>query len=636
MVQVQIGPAIAPQLLPVVAGNPTELDKLEELTEAGQFSAEELEKIKERGSALRNEMETVAKELRNIERDLLVRLAEMDRHLARPLVEETIGELQVAFEVEGLPEHLEQVAAYVLERLDEFREQDESRGAPAAPAGREGAARFRANVVVDNARTKGRPIIWETAPSYRNLFGTIEMTRSGGGEWITDHTRIRSGSLLRANGGILVIDAMDLLVEPGVWAALKRTLRNRKVEIQAFDPMNMLAGVSMKPEPVPIDVKVVMIGTSHIYRLLHAVDEDFKKVFKVKAEFAVHTPLNEDEILNYACFVHKKVTDDELLSFHRAAVAAVVEEGVRLAGQHGKLTTRFKDIADLIRESGYWAAKDNARWVRDIHVDKAVAKRAYRVNLIEEMMRERMAQGSVLIDLAGAVVGQVNGLAVLDLGDHAFAQPSRITATAAMGRSGIINIDREAELSGPTHTKGVFILTGFLRERFARDKPLTLTASLCFEQGYGPIDGDSASSTELYALLSTLSGVPIRQGIAVTGSVNQRGEIQPIGGANEKIEGYFELCRMKGLTGDQGVMIPTRNVNDLMLRKDLIAEVRRGKFHIYAVSTIEEGLETLTGVAAGARGADGAYPLNSLFGKVDAELTRLAEEVVRFLPTGPA
>jgi len=373
-----------------------------------------------------------------------------------------------------------------------------------------------------------------------------------------------------------------------------------------------------------------MIGTRQIYGLLYAHDEDFKKIFKIKAEFAMQTDLNEDEMLNYACLIHKRTREEELPPFHRDAVAAVVEHGVRLSGNSDKLTTRFTKVTDVVREAAYWASKDGAEIVTGEHVDRALLKRTHRLDLIEEMFRERIADGTVLLDLEGAKVGQVNGLALLDVGDHEFAQPSRITATTAMGRAGIINIDREAEMSGPTHTKGVLILTGFLRERFAQRKPLTLSASLCFEQSYGGIDGDSASSAELYALLSSLGQVPIRQGISVTGSVNQRGEVQPIGGVNRKIEGYFDLCRLKGLTGDQGVLIPTRNVPNLMLRKDLVAEVEAGRFNIWAVSTIEEGLEVLTGQAAGERQPDGGYAPETLFGTVDAELTRLAEEVARY------
>jgi Lon-like ATP-dependent protease len=527
-----------------------------------------------------------------------------------------------------------------MENLPHFREAAES---PAGGAGEQNPAgsepeldlkRYAVNVVVDNSNTKGRPIIWETTPSYRNLFGTVERVRTRTGEWESDHTRIHAGSLLKANGGFLVLDAMDVLTEPGVWAALKRTLRTKKVEIQTFDPLYMFSATSLKPEPAPIDVKVLMIGTRHIYRLLYRLDEDFKKIFKVKAEFTVETDLSDDEVWNFACFVHKKVTDDGLPHFHRAAVAAVAEHGVRLAENRSKLTTRFADIADVIREAGYWAASENAKFVKVDHVDQALQHRIYRVNMVEEMLRERIEEGQVLIDLEGSKVGQINGLAVLNLGDHAFAQPSRITATTAVGRAGIIDIDREARMSGSIHTKGVLILAGFLRERFAQNKPLALTASLVFEQNYGGVDGDSASSTELYALLSSLSGVPLRQHISVTGSVNQKGEIQPIGGANEKIEGFYDLCKVKGLTGEQGVMVPSRNLNNIMLRKDVVAAVRKNEFHIYAVSTIEEGLEVLTGMKAGARGKDGAYPADSIYGRVDARLNELAEAVKDYWPIG--
>ncbi len=496
------------------------------------------------------------------------------------------------------------------------------------------------NVVVDNAKTQGLPIIWETAPTYRNLFGTIERVRRPDGEWETNHTHIKAGSLLRANGGILVLDALDVLVEPGVWAALKRSLRNRTVDIQSFDPFQIFSAGSLKPETVPVDVKVVMIGTRAIHGLLYSVDEDFRKIFKIKSEFATDTPRSEDEIDNYACFVHKKVHDDALPPFHRDAVATIVEHGVRLAGDRERLTTRFTDVADLVREAGYWARAEGASVVRESHVDRALERQVHRVSLFEERMRERIADGTLLLDLDGERVGQVNGLALLDLGDHVFAQPSRITATTAVGRHGILDIDREAELSGAIHTKGVLILAGFLRARFAQDKPLALTASLCFEQSYGGIDGDSASSAELYALLSSLAGVPLRQGIAVTGSVNQRGEVQPIGGVNRKIEGFFDSCRVAGLTGRQGVMIPRRNLRQLMLRKDVVQHVQDGAFRVWAVTSIDEGLEVLTGTAPGERAADGLFPSGSLYGRVDDRLRELAERVRRFSalegePTSP-
>ena len=636
LAQVQAGPFIRSQLVPLVAGNPVDMEQLEALVEQGQFKREELDELKKKRTELTTQLEGLSKEARNLDRQLRKKLRELDREHARPPVREATTEVRESFDQEEVGRYLEKVQEEILDHLDRFREDqepaDSTESSPEAPE-RDPWRSYRVNVIVDNSQAGGRPVVWETTPSYRNLFGTLDASRTESGEWESDHTRIRAGSLLRANGGFLVLDAMDVMVEPGVWAALKRTLRHRQVEVQSFEPILLFTGVSLKPEPVPIDVKVVMIGTNQIYRLLYALDEDFKKIFKVKAEFAMRTPLNDEEVMNYACLIHRRCEDEGLPPFHCEAVAAVVEHGVRLAGHHDKLTTRFTEVTDLIREAGYWARDESAEHVRAEHVEKARRQRTYRVDLVEEMLRERIAEGAVLLDLEGEKVAQVNGLAVLDLGDHAFGQPSRITATTAMGRAGIIDIDREAEMSGSIHTKGVLILTGFLRLRFAQKKPLALTASITFEQNYGGIDGDSASSAELYALLSSLADVPIRQGIAVTGSVNQRGEIQPIGGVNEKIEGYYDLCRLRGLTGEQGVMIPARNLPQLMLRKDLVEDVRQGRFHVWAVPTVEEGLTVLTGLPAGARrGDDGSYPADSIFGRADARLTRLAEEVSRFGP----
>ncbi len=482
---------------------------------------------------------------------------------------------------------------------------------------------YAVNVVLDNGGVRQRPIIWETSPNYRNLFGTIEKVRDDTGEWLTDHTRVRGGSLLTAKGGFLVLDAIDMLSEKLVWPTLKRTLRNQKLEIQAPDPTQM-GGHALKPEPIPVDLTVVLIGTPQIYRLLLHMDEDFRKIFKVKAEFTTSTPRSEEEIRNYAYFVRKKTGDDELPPFHRDAVAAVVEEGSRLAGRRDRLTTRFHAIADLIREAGHWAKQDEAEAVREKHVDLAVERRIRRHDLIEEVERKRMAEGTVLLDLEGEKIGQINGLVVLDTGDHVFGQPARITAVTAVGNAGIIDIERESDKSGALHTKGVLILAGFLRARYAQDRPLALSASICFEQNYGGIDGDSASSAELYALLSSLSGVPLKQGIAVTGSVNQRGEVQPIGGVNSKIEGYFDLCRLIGLNGEQGVLIPATNLPHLMLRKDVVEAIRRQEFRIWAVSTVEQGMEILTGMHSGNRGEDGRYPKGTVFGQVDERLASLA------------
>jgi len=628
VVQVQVGPFIRPSLVPVVAGNPADMDQLESLVEEGKFQRKEYDRLRAKQGQLTEGLDSLTREFHRQERDLRNDLAKLDRDLARPVIVDAMDDLREEFAGAELRSYLEAVQDDMLDHLDRFREAD--------PPGATGAERdklrkekrermlpYAVNVVVDNTGTRGRPILWETSPSYRNLFGTVERARDAAGEWQTDHTRIKAGSLLKAHGGFLVLDALDVLVEPGVWSALKRTLRNGILEIQSFDPFSLYAG-GLKPERVPIEVKVILIGTRQIYRLLHALDEDFTKIFKVKAEFTTVTPLNDEELQNYACFVHKKVTDEKLQPFHREAVAAVVEHGVRLAGRKEKLTTRFNEIADLVRESAYRARGQRGKRVEAKHVREALEQRARRVNLVEELLRERIAEGTVLLNLDGETVGQVNGLMVVDVGDHQFGLPARITAVTGMGRAGIVNIEREARMSGSMHTKGVLILSGFLRDRFAQDKPLTLSASLAFEQSYDEIDGDSASSTELYALLSSLSGIPIRQAIAVTGSVNQKGEIQPIGGINEKIEGVYDLARHWKKGTGYGVMIPARNVPHLMLRTDVVEAVRSRDFRIWAVHTIEEGIEILTGVPAGARGKSGAFDPTSVFGRVDARLRDLA------------
>lgn len=635
LAQQQMGPYVQSRLAPLIDGEASDFDQLEAQVGEGKIAAEKLESLREQFGDLQAELETLGKEVHRLQRHIRDQIRDLDRGLATPLVSEAVGDVREAFRAEAVVAYLNDVRDNILENLDEFRHPDEEQSDDEPFRGRDVSLqypnRYAVNLMVDHSRTVGAPILWETNPSFRNLFGTIEKSRGENGEWETDHMRIKAGSLLAASGGFLVIDAMDMLVESSVWSALKRTLRHRQVEIQALDASFAMASVSLKPEAVPTDVKVIMIGTPHIYRTLFSLDEDFKKIFKIKAEFAAETPLSSDEMMNYAGLIQKRVRIESLPPFSCEAVGGIIEHGVRLAGDRRKLTTRFTEIVDIVREAAYWAQAAESDVVLPGHVETALEKRSFRVNLVEELLRDRIADGTVLIDIDGEKVGQVNGLALLDLGDHEFALPSRITASVAMGRAGIIDIDREAEMSGAIHTKGVLILAGFLRSKFAQDKPLTLTASICFEQNYGGIDGDSASSAELYALISSLSGVPLRQGIAVTGSINQRGEIQPIGGVNRKIEGFFDLCRLKGLDGRQGVMMPSRNLAQLQLRRDVVDAVSRGRFHVWAVSTIEEGLEVLTGRPAG-KLHEGGYSEGSIYGETDARLRRLALELTRFGP----
>jgi lon-related putative ATP-dependent protease len=489
---------------------------------------------------------------------------------------------------------------------------------------------YQVNVLVDNSEVKGAPVIIETSPTYRNLFGTIERNWGMGGIGKADFTKIKGGSFLRANGGYLVLNALDVLIEPGVWVALKRTLRNRSIEMQSFDPFYLFASSALKPEPIEARVKVVMVGDAYLYETLYAVDEDFKKVFKIKADFDTVMERKNETQAQYASFISKICHDEKLLNFDRSGVAAVIEYGVRLAGRQKKLSAEFHRITDILREANYWAKRDQSDKVGEKHVDQAIAEKIYRKKMIEDKIQEMIDDGIILIESDGAAVGQVNGLSVYSMGEYAFGKPSRITAKTSMGKAGIINIEREADLSGRTHNKGVLILAGYLRGKYAQDKPLTLTASLAFEQSYGGVDGDSASSTEVYAILSSLSGLPLRQDIAVTGSVSQNGEIQPIGGVNQKIEGFFDVCRNRELTGKQGVMIPHQNVGDLMLRKDVVEAVAAGRFHIYPVRNIDQGIEILTGVSAGEKSGDATYPAGSVNDLVDQKLRELAERMKEF------
>jgi ATP-dependent Lon protease len=435
---------------------------------------------------------------------------------------------------------------------------------------------------------------------------------------------LRGGSLLRADGGFLVMYALDTLTETGVWRTLKRTLNHGKLEIQPVETFFPFSTAALKPEPIDVHAKIILIGDRDMYELLYEYEDDFKKIFKVRVEFDEEMKWNEEVLRQYGGRLRKLCDDEKLLPFDRTAVAAILEHGVRIAGRRGKITTRFFDLADLARESSYAARHNGTKVITAAHVKDALDAKIERHNLLESKIREMIEQNLLFIDTTGERVGQVNGLSVLEIGGYAFGKPVRITASAAMGKIGIINVERESNLSGRFHDKGVQIISGYIRRTFAQDKPLSLSASVCFEQSYSGVDGDSASSTEIYALLSALSGVPIRQEMAVTGSVNQQGDVQPIGGVNQKIEGFYDVCRLKGLTGTQGVLIPAENVDDLMLHDDVIEAVAKGQFHIYPVATIEQGIEILTGAPAGKRNASGKFEPESVFGKADARLSEMA------------
>ncbi|MEO0079644.1 MAG: ATP-binding protein [candidate division WOR-3 bacterium] len=620
---VQTAPFQRPELAPIIEKQPVRIDALDTLVDEGRLTPERARELKEKHQELTLELTAIFKEVREFEREARAALEELDRNIIQPVLEERLDELAERFG-ERVGEYLAQVKKAIMARIELFQQRPQEKP-QTEPAG-DPYLEFRVNVLVDNSDVKTAPVVFETNPSYRNLFGSIERVWDRSGQWRTDFTRIKAGSILRADGGFLVLNALDVLLEPGVWPALKRTLRNQRLEITAYDPFYALFGTSaLKPEPIPINLKVIMIGDPLIYSLLAAYDEEFKKVFKVRADFDWTMPRNRNTVREYAQVIKALCTKEGLRPFDRSGVQRVVEFGVRLAGRQTKLSTRFNIITEILKEANYWAGKSGSKTVTSQHVEQAIEKRRDRMRLYEEKIQEAINEGTIFIDVKGKVIGQVNGLAVYDTGEYAFGKPVRITAKTGVGSAGIINIEREAQLSGPTHDKGVYIISGYLRRKYAQDQPLALSASICFEQSYGGIDGDSASSTELYALLSDLSGVPIRQDLAVTGSVNQLGQIQPIGGVNWKIEGFFDTCKARGLTGTQGVIIPKANLPDLMLRRDVIEAVAKGKFHIYAVATIDEGIELLTGVQAGRPDAQGNYPADSVHGRVKARLRELAQ-----------
>ena len=638
LVQYQIGPYTRQDIAPVYDGKPVPFEQLEALADQDKFDTNNLEKIRNEMSSLRIELDSLMRETRQIEKTIREEIIALEQKHGCPAVNGIISDIRFKYgtKKQHINGYLDDVQADILSNLKLFKEKDEEH-----PLQQQGPVteflnapdrrftKYKVNVLVDNSQAQKVPIIIETAPTYKNLFGTIERDIDRSGFWSTDFTRIKAGSLLRANGGYIVFNALEALVEPGVWPFLKRTLKNRRLTMQSYDPFS-IAPTAMKPESISINVKVIMIGDDYLYHLLYNFEEDFKKIFKAKAQFDTEMPAKDEHLTDYVRFIKKIIEDEQLLQFHKSAVAAIIEMGIRLSGKQRKLTTRFSDIADLIREAHYWARKDGDSLVKCIHIDKAYEEKVSRVKLIEDKIQEMIEDGTIIIDTEGMVIGQVNGLSVYDMGDYSFGKPSRITAETSMGRAGVINIEREAKLSGKTHDKGVLILEGYFRGKYAQDKPLTMSSSICFEQSYGGVDGDSASSTEIYAIQSSLSGLPLRQGIAVTGSVNQKGEIQPIGGVNQKIEGFYDVCSVKGLTSGQGVIIPSRNVQDLMLRKDVVQAVSEGQFHIYPVTTIDEGITLLTGVDAGERDGTGGYLEGTVNYLVDEKLKSIARGLKTF------
>jgi len=632
VVDMQVGQVKRPGIMPLIDGNPVDLDQVEEMVEKGRFPKEEFEELKKKQAELRKEVDQIFLEIRDLQKEVQENIEKMDRFMFNTMAVKVLKPLRAKYKSEKIDAYFDAMLEDMTENIQRFTSQGQQimpglpfmlpEGDPFQPC--------QVNLLVDNGDEKMPPVIVESYPTYRNLFGSIERVVDRSGVWRTDFSKIKAGSIVKANGGYLVLNLIDALLEPGVWPALKRSLKNEKMEIQTYDPFYLFTTSGLKPEPVELNTKVALISEPYLYHLLLAYDEDVREIFKVRADFDTSMDKTDESIRQFAEFIKRKKDEDKLKPLDRTAIAELVEHAVRLTGRQEKISTSFPVITDLVREADWWAGQDNQAVVKKEHVRKAIEAKIYRSNLIEEKIQEMIDRGTLMIDVDGEVVGQVNGLAVYDIGDYMFGKPSRITASTSMGRAGIINIEREADLSGSTHNKGVLILGGYLRKKFAQDKPLTMSASIAFEQSYSGVDGDSASSTEIYALLSSLSGVPLKQYIAVTGSVNQKGEVQAIGGVNEKIEGFYDCCKAVGLTGRQGVMIPESNVKDLMIRHEVVEAVNKGKFHVYSVKTVDEGIEILTDKKAGELKPDGSYPRGTINYLVNKKLKELAEGFEKF------
>jgi lon-related putative ATP-dependent protease len=613
-------------LVPVIKGRPLKADEFLSLPKETQ------QKLSQQRETLTEKLQPLVRELRDLEVTARDEITEFDRDVTLYAIDHLMSTLFEKYKsYEEIDRFLHTIQTHIADDLDRFRGRSgEKKDAQEEYLEETGFRVYDVNVIVDNSGTQGAPIVVEHNPTYDNVLGRIER-ESQLGTLTTDFTLIRGGSIHRANGGFLVMRAEQLLRDIIVYDSLKRALKSGEIRIEDVPQRIGYASVrSLAPDPIPLDVKVILIGDSNMYQLLYAYDPEFRELFKVKAEFDSTMAKTEANVRYYAGFFTTLAINENLKHMDASAIARLIDHSCRLAEDQDKLSTQFGLVADVVREAHFYAQQDNSTYITTNHVDKAIEAKIYRSNLIQEKLREYIEKNIIFISTDGEAVGQINGLSVLSLGDFSFGAPSRITVATGLGKEGLVDVQRKVAMSGPIHGKGVMIIAGYIASKFARDKPLTLSARIVFEQNYEGVEGDSASSTELYALLSALSGVPIKQHFAVTGSVNQKGEVQPIGGVNEKIEGYFEVCKARGLDGQHGVVIPQSNVRNLMLKQEVLDAVNAAKFHIYPVSTIEEGIEVLTGVPAGKQLPNGGYEENTIYGLVDKRLREMAETVKRF------
>ncbi|MGE5626682.1 MAG: Lon protease family protein [Solirubrobacterales bacterium] len=603
--------------------SPEEYDKL---------SVQERMELDEKGHKLEKKLDETFRNGQLLEKKAKEEIEELEKHIVNFAVGPKITKLKEKYEKHPkIIDYLEAVLADITENHTIFRGQGtaqmkQSVLGPVDIAGDEFEP-YSVNLFINNEKTVGAPVVIEPNPYYYNVFGKIEY-KNQMYSMSTNFSMVKAGALHRANGGYLILQAKDVLMDPFAWDTLKKALKYGNAVVENIgEQYRFVPTETLRPEPIPLDIKIILIGSPMLFYYL-GYDEDFQKLFKVKVDFDIEMPRNKENIMQYASFVSNLCNSENLKHFNVSGLARVIEYGSRLAEDQNKLSTRFNELNELVYEATVLAQSENAEFVEAHHVDKAIKHRRYRSNRIEEKIQEMIIEGKIIINTEGAVVGQINGLSVIQLGGYSFGQPSRITARTYTGRGGIINIERETEMSGSIHSKGVMTLTGYLGGKFAQKKPLALTAQITFEQSYEGVDGDSASSAELYAILSSLADVPLKQSLAVTGSVDQRGEIQPIGGVNEKIEGFFDICSAKGLTGDQGVVIPIQNVDNLMLKDEVLEAVKADKFHIYSVKTINEGIELLTGIPAGEPDKEGCYPEGTIFDLVDKKLKGFNEGLI--------
>ncbi|MCJ7609466.1 AAA family ATPase [Candidatus Bathyarchaeota archaeon] len=617
-------------IIPVVDGKPLNEQQLMSLP------PNERNEIEENREKLGEEVRNTLLQVRRLENKIEEAVRKLNHDVTLYAIDGLITELLEKYSrAAEIKEYLEEVRGDIVANAEQFltppKELLQQQQQIPFQWRREASLRkYDVNVIVDNSSTKGAPVVTETNPAYANVLGRIEREALFGA-LTTDFTMIRAGALHKANGGYLVLNALELLRDMMAYEVLKKSLQSSSIKIEDVgERLGFLSTKSLRPEPIPLKTKVVLIGDPILYQRLFELDPEFKELFKVKADFDTSIDRNDENLESYASFLCMISQKEKLKYLDTSGVDKIVEHSARMADHQDKLSTRFAEVADIVREANYYASEEGSQNITGEHVKKAIEERIYRSNLIQEKIQEAIQKGFILIDTKGEAVGQVNGLTIMGLGDISFGSPSRVTATIGLGRGRVIDIEREAKLGGPIHTKGVMILGGYLADKFSQERPLSLSARLVFEQSYGMVEGDSASSTELYSILSCLAGLPVKQNYAVTGSVNQKGEVQAIGGINQKIEGYYEVCKAKGLTGEQGILMPESNVQNLMLKEEVVEAVRAGKFHIHSVKTIDEGISILTGKKAGTRTADRSFEEGTVNYLVDKRLHEMAERMTQF------